>query len=169
MMTSRSTQLRTDRCVCSSESLQGEKRIHLMYFICTHDCWNARAFLESLDQTGSLMSLPVIETLNNDLSAYIATNVISITDGQLYLDLGLFGTDMCPAVSTESPSRESERSHLTRSLGLLLSGSMPCLGKYVKSVTRSSKAMATSAELQYSLGSPEYLFNALASTNMCRS
>ena len=40
---------------------------------------------------GSLMSLPVIETLNNDLSAYIATNVISITDGQIYLDLTLFG------------------------------------------------------------------------------
>lgn len=50
---------------------------------------------------GSLMSLPVIETLNNDLSAYIATNVISITDGQLYLDLSLFGIGQCPAVSTE--------------------------------------------------------------------
>jgi len=43
------------------------------------------------------MSLPVIETLSNDLSAYIATNVISITDGQLYLDIVLFGTGVCYA------------------------------------------------------------------------
>ncbi len=67
--------------------------------------------LGSVGQTGSLMSLPVIETLNNDLSAYIATNVISITDGQLYLDLGLFGTGQCPAVSTEkSVSRVGAKS-----------------------------------------------------------
>lgn len=57
------------------------------------------------------MSLPVIETLNNDLSAYIATNVISITDGQLYLDLQLFGAGTCPAVSGEkSVSRVGAKS-----------------------------------------------------------
>ena len=57
------------------------------------------------------MSLQVIETLNNDLSAYIATNVISITDGQLYLDLGLFGTGQCPAVSLDkSVSRVGAKS-----------------------------------------------------------
>ena len=60
---------------------------------------------------GSLMSLPVIETLNNDLSAYIATNVISITDGQIYLDLTLFGMGQCPAISTEkSVSRVGAKS-----------------------------------------------------------
>ena len=60
---------------------------------------------------GSLMSLPVIETLNNDLSAYIATNVISITDGQIYLDLTLFGLGQCPAISTEkSVSRVGAKS-----------------------------------------------------------
>ena len=60
---------------------------------------------------GALMSLPVIETLNNDLSAYIATNVISITDGQIYLDLALFGIGQCPAVSTEkSVSRVGAKS-----------------------------------------------------------
>ena len=58
-------------------------------------------FLGKVGSTGSLMSLPAIETLNNDLAAYIATNVISITDGQLYLDLTLFGTGQCPAVSTD--------------------------------------------------------------------
>jgi F-type H+-transporting ATPase subunit alpha len=57
------------------------------------------------------MSLPIIETLNNDLSAYIATNVISITDGQLYLDATLFGLGACPAVSTErSVSRVGAKS-----------------------------------------------------------
>jgi len=60
---------------------------------------------------GSLMSLPVIETLNNDLSAYIATNVISITDGQIYLDLILFGIGQCPAISSEkSVSRVGAKS-----------------------------------------------------------
>jgi len=60
---------------------------------------------------GALMCLPVIETLNNDLSAYIATNVISITDGQLYLDLTLFGLGQCPAISTEkSVSRVGAKS-----------------------------------------------------------
>jgi len=57
------------------------------------------------------MSLPVIETLSNDLSAYIATNVISITDGQLYLDIVLFGTGVCPAVSIDkSVSRVGAKS-----------------------------------------------------------
>lgn len=60
---------------------------------------------------GTLMSLPVIETLSNDLSAYIATNVVSITDGQLYLDVGLFGTGVLPAVSTDkSVSRVGAKS-----------------------------------------------------------
>jgi F0F1-type ATP synthase alpha subunit len=60
---------------------------------------------------GTLLSLPVIETLSNDLSAYIATNVISITDGQLYLDVTLFGIGCCPAISLEkSVSRVGAKS-----------------------------------------------------------
>lgn len=67
--------------------------------------------LGNAGKLGALMSLPVIETLNNDLSAYIATNVISITDGQIYLDLSLFGLGQCPAVSTEkSVSRVGAKS-----------------------------------------------------------
>lgn len=67
--------------------------------------------LGSVGSFGALMCLPVIETLNNDLSAYIATNVISITDGQIYLDLSLFGIGQCPAVSTEkSVSRVGAKS-----------------------------------------------------------
>jgi F-type H+-transporting ATPase subunit alpha len=74
---------------------------------------------------GSLMSLPVIETLSNDLSAYIATNVISITDGQLYLDVILFGIGACPAVSLEkSVSRVGAKSldPLFRSLSFRVYG-----------------------------------------------
>lgn len=48
---------------------------------------------------GSLTALPIIETQANDLSAYIPTNVISITDGQIYLEPDLFNAGIMPAVS----------------------------------------------------------------------
>ena len=48
---------------------------------------------------GSLTALPVIETLAGDVSAYIPTNVISITDGQIYLETDLFNAGLRPAVN----------------------------------------------------------------------
>ncbi len=48
---------------------------------------------------GSLTALPVIETQANDVSAYIPTNVISITDGQIYLEADLFNAGVRPAIS----------------------------------------------------------------------
>jgi len=48
---------------------------------------------------GSLTALPIIETQANDLSAYIPTNVISITDGQIYLESDLFYAGQRPAVN----------------------------------------------------------------------
>ncbi len=48
---------------------------------------------------GSLTALPVIETLEGDVSAYIPTNVISITDGQIYLEADLFNSGVRPAVN----------------------------------------------------------------------
>eukprot|EP01095_Lingulamoeba_sp_RSL-Kostka_P003898 TRINITY_DN15017_c0_g1_i1.p1 TRINITY_DN15017_c0_g1~~TRINITY_DN15017_c0_g1_i1.p1 ORF type:complete len:535 (+),score=218.50 TRINITY_DN15017_c0_g1_i1:69-1673(+) len=48
---------------------------------------------------GSLTALPVIETLAGDVSAYIPTNVISITDGQIFLDTDLFYRGIKPAIS----------------------------------------------------------------------
>ncbi len=48
---------------------------------------------------GSLTSLPIIETLLGDVSAYIPTNVISITDGQIYLESDLFYAGIRPAVN----------------------------------------------------------------------
>ena len=48
---------------------------------------------------GSLTALPIIETLSGDVSAYIPTNVISITDGQIYLEPELFNSGVRPAVN----------------------------------------------------------------------
>ena len=48
---------------------------------------------------GSLTALPIIETLLGDVSAYIPTNVISITDGQIYLENDLFYAGIRPAVN----------------------------------------------------------------------
>jgi F-type H+-transporting ATPase subunit alpha len=48
---------------------------------------------------GSLTALPIIETKAGDISAYIPTNVISITDGQIFLDLDLFNSGVRPAMN----------------------------------------------------------------------
>jgi F-type H+-transporting ATPase subunit alpha len=48
---------------------------------------------------GSLTALPIIETLLGDVSAYIPTNVISITDGQIYLESSLFNAGIRPAIN----------------------------------------------------------------------
>jgi F-type H+-transporting ATPase subunit alpha len=48
---------------------------------------------------GSLTGLPIVETKANDISAYIPTNVISITDGQIYLEADLFNSGVRPAIN----------------------------------------------------------------------
>ncbi len=48
---------------------------------------------------GSITALPIIETLAGDVSAYVPTNVISITDGQIYLETELFNSGIRPAVN----------------------------------------------------------------------
>ena len=50
-------------------------------------------------RTGSLTALPIIETQAGDVSAFIPTNVISITDGQIYLDVNLFNAGIRPAIN----------------------------------------------------------------------
>jgi len=49
--------------------------------------------------SGSLTALPIIETQDNDISAYIPTNVISITDGQIFLEKDLFNAGIRPAIN----------------------------------------------------------------------
>ena len=69
---------------------------------------NAHKELEKKDQYkvvevektgGSLTALPIIETLLGDVSAYVPTNVISITDGQIYLESNLFNAGIRPAIN----------------------------------------------------------------------
>jgi len=48
---------------------------------------------------GSMTGFPMIETRGNDISAYIPTNVISITDGQIFLETGLFNSGVRPAIN----------------------------------------------------------------------
>ena len=54
---------------------------------------------EVKDRTGSLTALPIIETQAGDVSAFIPTNVISITDGQIYMETDLFNAGIRPAIN----------------------------------------------------------------------
>jgi F-type H+-transporting ATPase subunit alpha len=53
---------------------------------------------EAKGQTGSLTALPIIETQAGDVSAFVPTNVISITDGQIFLESGMFNAGIRPAM-----------------------------------------------------------------------
>jgi F-type H+-transporting ATPase subunit alpha len=67
----------------------------------------------NLRKGGSLTALPIIETQAQDISAYIPTNLISITDGQIYLSPELFRKDVLPAVDVgQSVSRVGGKSQL---------------------------------------------------------
>ena len=57
------------------------------------------AKLDEANGGGSITALPIIETLAGDVSAYVPTNVISITDGQIYLEPELFNSGIRPAVN----------------------------------------------------------------------
>ena len=77
---------------------------------------------------GSLTALPIVETLENDITAFIPTNLISITDGQIYLDPNLFSQGFLPAVNIGlSVSRVGSRAqtsllrNATQSLKLTIS------------------------------------------------
>ncbi|MBD9653182.1 F0F1 ATP synthase subunit alpha, partial [Ensifer sp. ENS09] len=50
-------------------------------------------------KTGSLTALPIIETQAGDVSAFVPTNVISITDGQIFLESAMFNSGIRPAVN----------------------------------------------------------------------
>ena len=58
-----------------------------------------KSFPEIKKGGGSLTALPIIETQSGDVSAYIPTNVISITDGQIFLDGDLFNSGVRPAIN----------------------------------------------------------------------
>ena len=72
---------------------------------------------------GSLTALPIIETMAGDISAYIPTNVISITDGQIFLESELFNAGMRPAVnvglSVSRVGRSAQRAAMKKVTGTL--------------------------------------------------
>ena len=68
-----------------------------MCFTYTLVCLNAK--LDDKLGAGSLTALPIIETQAGDISAYIPTNVISITDGQIFMETNLFYQGIRPAIS----------------------------------------------------------------------
>jgi F-type H+-transporting ATPase subunit alpha len=68
-------------------------------FYCHSRLLERAAKLSDARGGGSLTALPVIETQANDVSAYIPTNVISITDGQIYLESDLFNSGVRPAIN----------------------------------------------------------------------
>ena len=70
-----------------------------MSFTCIPVCWNAQPSSPMSWAAAALTALPIIETQAGDVSAYIPTNVISITDGQIFLETELFHSGIMPAVN----------------------------------------------------------------------
>lgn len=70
-----------------------------MYFTFTLRLLERAAKLSDDIGSGSLTALPVVETQAGDVSAYIPTNVISITDGQIFLETDLFYKGVRPAIN----------------------------------------------------------------------
>ena len=87
------------RCRCCCAARRAAKPIPATCSISTLVLLERAAKMGDAAGKGSLTALPVIETQANDVSAYIPTNVISITDGQIFLETDLFYQGIRPAVN----------------------------------------------------------------------
>ena len=90
MITFLDTQSHTEKYTSSFVVLPVEKPTPEKFFSFTHRLLERSAKIRFGLGGGSVTALPVIETLAGDVSAYITTNVISITDGQIFLSIDLF-------------------------------------------------------------------------------
>lgn len=81
-------------------------------------------------QTGSLTALPIIETQAGDMSAFVPTNVISITDGQIYLETDLFNSGIRPAINAGSSVSRVGGSAQTKIIKKLGGGVRLALAQY---------------------------------------
>ncbi|BGI50815.1 MAG: F0F1 ATP synthase subunit alpha [Arsenophonus endosymbiont of Ceratovacuna japonica] len=81
-------------------------------------------------RTGSLTALPIIETQAGDISAFIPTNVISITDGQIFLESSLFNSNIRPAVNPGISVSRVGRAAQTKIIKILSSGIRISLAQY---------------------------------------
>ncbi|QFQ32756.1 F0F1 ATP synthase subunit alpha [Buchnera aphidicola (Aphis fabae)] len=83
-----------------------------------------------IGQTGSLTALPIIETQSGDVSAFVPTNVISITDGQIFLESNLFNSGIRPAVNAGISVSRVGSSAQTKIIKQLSSGIRTALAQY---------------------------------------
>ena len=81
-------------------------------------------------QTGSLTALPVIETQAGDVSAFVPTNVISITDGQIFLETDLFNAGTRPAINAGLSVSRVGGSAQTKIIKKLAGGIRTALAQY---------------------------------------
>ena len=81
-------------------------------------------------QTGSLTALPIIETQAGDVSAFVPTNVISITDGQIFLETSLFNAGIRPAVNAGISVSRVGGSAQTKIIKKLAGGIRTALAQY---------------------------------------
>src|SRR5690606_16784610 len=81
-------------------------------------------------KTGSLTALPIIETQAGDVSAFVPTNVISITDGQIFLETDLFNAGIRPAVNAGISASRVGGSAQTKIMKKLSGGIRIALAQY---------------------------------------
>lgn len=115
---------------------------------------------------GSITSLPIIETLEGEVSAYIPTNVISITDGQIFLETGLFFKGIRPAINVGlSVSRVGSAAQIkamkqvagTIKLELAQYREMEAFAQFASDLDASTqKLLARGARLTQLLKQPQY-------------
>ena len=115
---------------------------------------------------GSLTALPIIETQSGDISAYIPTNVISITDGQIFLETGLFFKGIRPAIDVgASVSRVGSAAQIkamkqvagTIKLDLAQYREMEAFAQFASDLDASTqKLLARGARLTLLLKQPQY-------------
>lgn len=85
---------------------------------------------KTTEKTGSLTALPIIETQAGDVSAFIPTNVISITDGQIFLESQLFNAGIRPAIDPGISVSRVGGSAQTNIIKILSSGIRTALAQY---------------------------------------
>ncbi|CAN6728393.1 unnamed protein product [Malus baccata var. baccata] len=85
---------------------------------------------KKIGKTGSLTALPIIETQSGDVSAFVPTNVISITDGQIFLESNLFNSGIRPAVNAGISVSRVGSAAQTKIIKKLSSGIRTALAQY---------------------------------------
>ncbi len=104
-------------------------------------------------QTGSLTALPIIETQGGDVSAFVPTNVISITDGQIFLETDLFNSGIRPAMNAGISVSRVGGSAQTKIMKKLSGGIRTALAQYRELAAFSQFASdlddATKAQLEH--------------------